>query len=66
MLKNFSFLAVIFALLASPSVFAEAQMTPEEQCKQFAQEDQIPAEEMADYIAECVNNQTDARSQDDR
>ena len=52
MVKNISILAFIIALLASPSVFAETQLTPEEQCKQFAQEDQIPADEMEDYLAE--------------
>ena len=66
MLKNFSYLAVLFALLVSPSVFAEVQMTPEEQCKQFSQEDQIPVEEMEDYIAECVKSLIETESQDDR
>ncbi|MCW9024183.1 MAG: hypothetical protein OQK73_05830 [Gammaproteobacteria bacterium] len=66
MLKNFSFLAIIFAILSSPTVVAETEKSAEEQCKQFAQEEQISAEEMKDYIAECVASLTEAKSQDDR
>ncbi len=46
------FAVVAFAIAFTSGVFAEESI--EEQCKRFAQEDGIPAEEMDEYLQVCM------------
>ena len=56
MLKQLSLLALAFSLIASPLVFAESQQEAVKKCKQWAQEENIPSDEMDTYMAECIKS----------
>ncbi len=56
--KLLSLLVVAFALVSSPLAIADSQQEAEEQCKQWAQEENVSSEEMADYMADCIASQT--------
>ncbi len=58
MTKLLSLLVVAVALISSPLAFAESQQEAEAQCKQWAQEENVSSEEMADYMADCLATQT--------
>ncbi len=53
----FAFLAA--AMLASAAVQAMTKEEAEEQCKTQAAEDGVSAEEMKDYMKECVDSLMD-------
>ena len=56
-------LASIILLTGSVSlpVFADDMTAIEAQCKQWATEDQVPAEELESYISNCVSEQLVAK-----
>ncbi len=66
MLKQISMLALATAILASPAAFASSAEEAEAKCKQYAQEDQVPAEEMKEYLAECIQSLAESGSQEDK
>ena len=59
MFKTTIMLAIIALLAGSPIAFADSLAEAEARCKQYAQEDNVSADEMKDYIAECVKELTE-------
>lgn len=63
-MKKMSLATFVCALaLSSPSVFAAEEMTEEttkttsqQLCEKYAEEDGILAEDLKDYVAECISN----------
>lgn len=53
--------AALAALLSQP-VLAADEESPEAQCKKYAAEEAVPAEEMESYVADCVKEMTSAES----
>jgi hypothetical protein len=49
-------------LLVSFGSFAEDDI--EARCNQWAQEDKVPADEMQDYMAQCIEDQRDSGAVD--
>lgn len=64
--KMISLLALACAIVISPMAIAESQEEAQEKCKQFAQEEQVSADEMEAYMAECVQTLTEATSKEDK
>ena len=54
-MKKIAVAAVIAAVIASPGVLAD-DAEYREQCKKYAQEEGVPAEEMKQYIKDCVSD----------
>ena len=49
-------LAIFPLMLSSSSIFAMSEEQAEMMCKEYAQEDRIAAEDMAEYMAECIQD----------
>ena len=62
--RKFSALILATVLALGTSVFAESPEEAEARCKQYAQEDNVSAEEMEDYMAECVKQLIEESSDD--
>lgn len=55
-MPKFIIATVLVALAASPAALA-AQADYEEQCRVWAQEDEVDADQVEDYVAECLEEQ---------
>lgn len=59
-MKSVSIVAASIAALFTLSAYAEvneAQMAEfESECKKYAVEEEVPADEMKDYVAQCVQD----------
>jgi hypothetical protein len=59
MFTRFSMLVLWSCLVFTASVFAENREELKARCEQYAQEDNIPAEEMEQYMTDCVSELTE-------
>ena len=64
MLKKISFLAAASILVFGMNVFAESMEEAEQKCKQYAAEDQITADEMDNYLTQCIEDLSGERSEE--
>jgi hypothetical protein len=63
MIKGLMGAAAAALLLVSLGSFADDDV--EARCRQWAQEDQVPADEIRDYVAQCVEDQRSSGALDD-
>jgi hypothetical protein len=59
MTKRFSILVLWSCLVFTASVFAESLEGVEARCEQYAQEDNVSADEMKEFMTECVRDLTE-------
>jgi hypothetical protein len=52
----FGIFAIAFLV---PAAYAETPEESQAQCEQYALEDKVPADEMKDYMAECLKQMAD-------
>jgi hypothetical protein len=59
-------LLAIFALgsVVAGNAFSADNMVKEQLCKEYAEAEEIPQEEMADYLKECMSNLSDEEIQE--
>ena len=61
MTKKIYGLLMVLMLVSSAHVQAITEEEAEAQCKVYAEEEKVTAEEMADYMAECVKDLTNIK-----
>ena len=59
MTKRFSILVLCSCFVFTASVFAESLGEVKARCEQYAQEDNVPADELKQYMTECVKELTE-------
>ncbi|MCW8889864.1 MAG: hypothetical protein OQL20_04310 [Sedimenticola sp.] len=53
----YSLLVLLLSIFASSSVIADNHgQSDEERCKAYAKEDAVPADEMADFMKDCLDS----------
>jgi len=62
MMMKISVVTLTSALFFATPVFAESAEDAMNLCKQYAKDDDIPAEELRDYLADCVDGLTSTGS----
>jgi len=65
-MKQFtSLLALIAITLVSPNLYAFDQEAAEAQCKQYAQEDEVKEDDMAEYLSDCIKDMAEQAGEEE-